>query len=78
MAPANGLTVSGVTVVNPTTITATFNTTTAAVLGPRSITVTTPGGTSGAVTYTVTGPTLTSISPASAERGQTVPVAPTG
>ena len=77
-APANGLTITGVTVVNPTTITATFNTSAtgggAATLGPRSIYVTTPGGSTGTVTYTVTGPTLTSISPASAERGTTVPV----
>jgi hypothetical protein len=73
-APANGLTVSGVTVVSPNQINATFNTTTTATLGPRSITVTTPGGTSGPATYTVTGPVLTSISPASAERGQTVAV----
>jgi len=75
VAPANGLTVSGVTVVNSTTITATFNTTTAATLGPRSITVTNPGGSvSGPVPYTVGGPVLPSISPTSAVRGQTVPV----
>jgi len=70
VAPANGLTVTGVTLVSPTQINATFNTTTTAAIGPRSITVTTPGGTSGTVTYTVLGPVLTSIAPTSALRGQ--------
>jgi hypothetical protein len=70
IAPANGLTVTGVTVVNATTITATLNTTTAAALGPRSITVTNPGGTSNALTYTVKGPVLTSITPTSGLRGE--------
>jgi len=74
VAPASGLTVTGVTMVSPTQINATFNTTTTAAIGPRSITVTTPGGTSGAVTYTVLGPVLTSIAPTSALRGQAVPV----
>jgi len=69
IAPANGLTVTGVTVVSPTQINATFNTTTGAVIGPRSITVTNPAGTSGPVTYTVLGPVLTSIQPASGFRG---------
>jgi hypothetical protein len=70
VAPANGLTVTGVTVVSPTQIDATFNTTTTAVIGPRSISVTTPGGTSGPVTYTVLGPVLTSITPTYSLRGQ--------
>jgi hypothetical protein len=70
VAPANGLTVTGVTIVSPTQINATFNTTTTAVIGPRSITVTNPGGVSNAVTYTVLGPVLTSIAPTSALRGQ--------
>jgi hypothetical protein len=70
VAPANGLTVTGVTLVSATQINATFNTTAAATIGPRSITVTTPGGTSGAVTYTVRGPVLSSITPVSALRGQ--------
>jgi len=69
-APANGLTVTGVTLVSPTQINATFNTSPSATIGPRSITVTNPGGTSGPVTYTVVGPVLTSIVPASALRGQ--------
>ena len=74
VAPAGGLTVTGVTVVNPTTITATFTTGGGATIGPRSIFVTTPGGSTGDVTYTVTGPVLTSISPASAVRGTSVAV----
>jgi hypothetical protein len=74
VAPAGGLTVTGVTVVSPTTITATFTTGGGATIGPRSIFVTTPGGSTGTVTYTVTGPMLTSISPASGTRGTAVPV----
>jgi hypothetical protein len=53
VAPANGLTVTGVTYVSPTTISATLNTTTTATIGPRTITVTTPGGTSGTVLFNV-------------------------
>ena len=74
VAPANGLFVTGVTVVNSTTITATFNNFGGAAIGPRSIFVTTPGGSTGTVIYTVTGPVLTSIAPVSAIRGQTVPI----
>jgi hypothetical protein len=75
VAPANGLTITGVTRnAAGTSITATFNTTTAAVIGPRSITVTNPGGTSNAVTYTVLGPVLTSIDPTSALRGTGVAI----
>jgi hypothetical protein len=74
VAPANGLTVTGVTIVSPTQINATFNTTTTAVIGPRSITVTNPGGASGPATYTVLGPVLTSISPTSSRRATSVPV----
>ncbi len=79
-APAAGLTISGVTVVNATTITATFTTTTAATttIGPRSIYVTTPGGNTGTVTYNVTGPVLTGISPVSGVLGTTVPVTLSG
>jgi hypothetical protein len=45
----------------------------AAGLGPHTVRVVTPGGTSNGVTFTVQGPTLTSISPASGSRGTTVP-----
>jgi len=46
----------------------------AAGLGPHTVRVVTPGGTSNGVTFTVQGPTLTSISPTSGNRGTTVPV----
>ncbi len=67
-----GVTVSGVAVVGPTSITATFTIATNATLSARNVTVTTGGGTSGAVTFTVTAPaapTLTAISPNSGPRG---------
>jgi hypothetical protein len=73
-APANGLTITGVTVTSATTITATINTTTTATLGPHEIYVTTPGGTTGAVLYTVTGPVLDVVSPSQGVRGTSVPV----
>jgi hypothetical protein len=73
-APANGLTITGVTVVSSTQINATFNTSGAATIGPREIFATTPGGSTGTVTYTVGGPVLDSISPTEAVRGTTVPV----
>src|SRR4029077_7208942 len=73
-APANGLTITGVTIVNATTITATFNTTATAIVGAREIYVTTPGGTTGTVAYTVTGPVLTDISPNQAVRGTAVSI----
>jgi len=69
VASANGLFITGVTYLNSTTLRATFNTTNTAAIGPRSITVTTPNGTSNALTYTVLGPVLNSISPASGARG---------
>ncbi len=77
-APAGGLTISGVTVANSTTITATFTSTATATIGPRSISVTSLGGTSGTQTFTVLGPVLTSIAPASGARGTSVPVTLTG
>ena len=74
-----GITVSGVTVVSSTSITATFTISGSATLGARTVTVATPGGTtSPGVTFTVTGPTLTSIAPPSGARGTVVPVTLTG
>ena len=70
LAPANGLTITGVTLVSPTQINATFNTTVGAAIGPRSITVTNPAGTSSPQTYTVLGPVLNSISPSAGRRGE--------
>jgi len=79
------VTVSGITVVNSTTVTATFTIAAGAAASPRTVSVTTPGGTSGTVTFTVTtppAPTLTSISPVagthSATGSVTVPVTLTG
>ncbi|MBS0375951.1 MAG: hypothetical protein JSR73_15335 [Proteobacteria bacterium] len=75
----NGITVSGVTIVSSTSITATFAITTGANETGRNVTVTNNSGTaSNAVTFTVTGPTLTGISPTTGVRGTTVPVTLTG
>jgi hypothetical protein len=78
-----GVTVSGITVVSSTSVTATFTISGTATLSPppRTVSVTTGGGTSGTVTFTVTAapaPTLTSIAPNSGLRGTAVPVTLTG
>ncbi|MBZ5657445.1 MAG: hypothetical protein LAO56_19430 [Acidobacteriia bacterium] len=74
-----GVTVSGLTVVNPTTVNATFTISLTATVSARNVSITTtPGGTSNNVTFTVQGPTLTAISPTSGARGTTVPVTITG
>jgi hypothetical protein len=81
---AQTLTVSGagvnctVTGSTSTTVNATCAITATAGLSARSITVTTPGGTSSFVIFTVVGPTLTSIAPSSGARGTAVPVTLTG
>jgi len=67
-----------ITVVNDTTVTATLTTTGATVLGAKNLSVTTPIGTTGTVTFTVVGPTLTSIAPTSGLRGTSVNVNLTG
>ena len=74
-----GITVSGLTM-SDTQVSASFNIAPTATLGARSVTVTTPGGTSNAVTFTVTAPppTLTSMSPNSGALGYSVPVTLTG
>ena len=64
-----GVTVGGVTVVNSTTITATFTITATATLGGRNVTVTTPGGTSNPVTFTVVAPPQGTLSFTSATNG---------
>lgn len=74
----NGITVSGVTVVNSTTLNATLTVAVGTSLSSRNVTVTTPGGTSNPVTFTVVQPTISSISPASGAIGTTVPVTITG
>lgn len=54
---AAGITVSALTVVNSTTVTATFTIDPGTTAGAGNVTITTPGGTSGAVTFTVIAPT---------------------
>jgi hypothetical protein len=81
-----GITATGITVnAAGTQITATFAISATAALGARNVTVTTPNGTTpanAAVTFTVQGPTLTSIAPNTATHpasGTTsVPVTLTG
>jgi len=76
-----GVSVSGMTVVSSTQITATFTITTSAAASARNVTVTTPGGNSNGVTFTVVTPprpTLTSITPSSGVRGTSWPVTLTG
>jgi hypothetical protein len=75
-----GVTVSSFTVNSATQITANLTITSGAGLGADNVTVTTPGGggTSNAVTFTVQGPTLTSIAPSTGTHGTTVPVVLTG
>jgi hypothetical protein len=71
-----GVTVTGVTV-GSTEITATFAISATATPGIRNVMVTTPGGTSNALPFTV-GPYLTSISPTSGLRGTSPTVTLTG
>jgi hypothetical protein len=73
-----GVTVSNVVNVSATSVTATFTITSTAALTARNVTVTSQGQISNAVTFTVAGPTLTSISPTSGVRGHAVPVTLTG
>jgi 6-phosphogluconolactonase (cycloisomerase 2 family) len=74
------VTVSDVTVVNGTTITARFTLASDAAPTARNVTVTTTGGTSGPAPFTVNRPlpTLASIAPASGGRGEAVAVTFTG
>jgi hypothetical protein len=72
VAPATGVTVSNVTVLNASTITATLTIAGNAPATARTISVTTGGFTTNTVPFTVTSPpppTLTAISPASHTRG---------
>jgi hypothetical protein len=76
------ITVTNFVAVSATSVTATLNIATATTLGGHNITVTAPGGTTNAVTFTVTAnplaPTLSSIAPISGVRGAAVPVTFTG
>jgi hypothetical protein len=72
-----GVTVSNLVVVSATSVTATFTITNTAPATARNVTVSTPGGVTNAVTFTVTAPpppTLTSITPTSGARGTSVTV----
>ena len=79
-----GVTVTNVAVSSGTSLTANFVLDPAAAEGPRTVTVTTAAGTSGAQIFTVTvplppgTPTLTSVSPNQGIRGTTVAVTLTG
>ena len=75
-----GITLSGTPVVSFSQITAVFLIAVDAPLGAQSITVTTPGGTSTAVTFTVNAPvpTLTTIAPSQGVANTTVAVTLTG
>ena len=78
----SGITVSNVTVVSGTQITATLNIAANATTGAYNISVTTTGGTSNTAAFTVNGsnglPTLTSVTPSSGARGTSVNVTLTG
>jgi hypothetical protein len=73
-----GITVSNVTAVNATTVTATFTIAAGANQSARNVTVTTPGGTSNAVVFTIVAPVLTSITPSTGNRSTSVPVSLVG
>jgi hypothetical protein len=75
-----GVTASAVTVVDSTTVHATFTITAGAGLTARNVTVVTPGGNTNALAgaFTVVAPTLTSVSPNTGVRGTAVPVTLTG
>jgi hypothetical protein len=74
-----GITVS-VTNTTATSVSASFAIAANATPGPQSVSVTTGGGTSNALTFTITppAPTLTNISPVSGVTGTVVPVTLTG
>src|SRR6202043_148591 len=78
--PGGGVTVSGLTNVSANTATATFTIAggTTATTTARQVTVTSPTGISNSQVFTVTGPTLNSITPSSGARGSTVAVTITG
>jgi hypothetical protein len=76
--PGSGdVTIGSMTVVSPTSITLNLTFTATATRSARTVTVTTPGG-SASTTFTVTGPTLTSVAPPTGARGTSVPVTISG
>ena len=78
-----GVTAGAVVVGGPTSLTTSFVIDAAAAVGARTVTVTTPGGTTGTRTFTITAPapgvpTLTSVVPIQGAQGATVAVTLTG
>ena len=76
-----GVTATVIAVGSSTSLTAAFVIEAAAATGPRTVTVTTAGGTSGGQTFTITlppAPTLTSVAPIQGTQGTTVGVTLTG
>src|SRR5207248_1558863 len=76
-----GITVSNLAVVSATQVTATFAIGASAATGPQNVTITTPAGTSGAVSFNITAappPTLTGISPNAGAQGASVNVSLSG
>ena len=79
-----GVTASNVMEISATSLPVTFTIAAKATSGPRNVTVTTAGGTSNAVPFTVSAlpppeaPTLTSVSPNQGIRGETIAVTLTG
>ena len=81
IAAGAGIAVSNVSVVSSSIVTASFTISLAATLGGRNVTVTTPDGTSNAVTFSVITlplPTLAGIGPSSGGQGSTVNVTLSG
>src|SRR5205814_9158453 len=74
------ITLTNVSVANATQITATFTIAATATLGAANVTVTTSGGTSAPVPFTINppAPILTTITPNSGVQGAAVPVTLTG
>jgi len=73
-----GVTCSNPTVVNATTATSTCTIAGNATLSARNVSITTPGGISNTVTFTVLSPTLTSVAPNTGVQGTVVNVTLTG
>jgi hypothetical protein len=76
-----GVTVSNLVVVSATSVTANFTIAVTAATTARNVSVSTPGGVSNSVTFTITAPPaprLTSITPTSGARGTSVNVTFTG
>ena len=81
IAAGAGIAVSNVSVVSSSIVTGSFTISPAATLGGRNVTVTTPDGTSNAVTFSVITlplPTLAGIGPSSGGQGSTVNVTLSG